>query len=160
MPDIMVRRAVAYGLGRVHQNWAVEILQHLQVQDDQWIVRTAATEVLDSKTPANDPHVPRALAAPSETPWLIEFAGKQGVGITPGAPATDILLTAIKKGSEEERLAALAYLKRSPSEGVIKALYESLHSSDADIRESSYQTLWEIASDGVNLPSPIQFGLA
>jgi len=160
MPDIMVRRAVAYGLGRVPEPWATEILQRLQVEDDQWIVRTAATEVLDSQAPANDPHVPRALTPPSETPWLIEFASKQGEGIAPGAPANDILLTAIRKGSAEERLAALAYLKRSPTDGVIKTLYESIHSSDADVRESSYQTLWEIASDGMTLPNPIQFGLA
>ncbi|MBI5932158.1 MAG: HEAT repeat domain-containing protein [Chloroflexi bacterium] len=160
LPDIIVRRAVAYGLGRVPETWALEILQNLQVQDDQWIVRTAATEVLDSRAPANDPRVPRAFAAPSETPWLIEFAGKQGVGITPGAPATDILLTALRNGTSEERLAALAYLKRTPNEGVIKALYESLHNDDADIREASYQTLWEIASDGASLPNPIQFGLA
>lgn len=160
MPDIIVRRAVAYGLGRVPETWAQEILQHMQVQDDQWIVRTAATEVLDSKLPANDPRVPRALATPSETPWLIEFAGKQGVGITPGAPAIDILLTALKNGTSDERLAALAYLKRAPNEGVIKALYESLHNDDVEIREASYQTLWEIASDGVPLPNPVQFGLA
>lgn len=160
MPDILVRRAAAYGLGRVPETWAQEILQNMQVQDDQWLIRTAATEVLDSRAPANDPRVPRAPTAPSETPWLIEFAGKQGVGIMPGAPATDILLTALKNGTPDERLAALAYLKRAPNDGVIKAFYETLHNDDAEIREASYQALWEIASDGVKLPNPAQFGLA
>ena len=160
MTDIVVRRATAYGLGRVDEPWALEILGQMQVQDDQWIVRTAAADALDGKAAPADPRVPRPLTPPPETPWLIEFAGKQGLGIAPGVPATDILLTALRNGTIEERLAALNYLKRSPTEGVTKALYESIHSEDAELREAAYQTLWELASGGAALPSPAQFGLA
>jgi HEAT repeat protein len=160
LKDILVRRAVVYGLARVDEPWALELLQKIQVDDDQWIVRTAATEVLDSLSMSNDPRVPRPLTPPSETPWLIEFAGKQGVGISPGVPATDLLIQALKHGDAEERIAALNYLRRTPNEGVVKAMYEAVQSDDSELREAAYQTIWDLASGGVALPNPAQFGLA
>ncbi len=159
MPDILVRRAVVYGLARVDAPWAMELLQKVQVDDDQWIVRNAATEVIDSKALPNDPRIPRPLTPPSQTPWLIEFAGKQGMGIPPGSPATDVLLLALKHGDEEERLAALPYLRRSASEGIIKELYHLVRGQDSEMIEAAYQVLWELASSGAQLPDPAQYGL-
>ena len=37
-----------------------------------------------------DPRVPRKLKTPSESTWLIEFAGKQGMGVSRGGPSTDV----------------------------------------------------------------------
>ena len=160
LADIMLRRAVVHGLAHVKQPWAIEILQKMQVEDDQWIVRTAATEVLDSKAPAVDPRLPRPFTPPSETPWLIEFAGKYGMGISPGVPATDLLLKALKDGNTDERLGALNRLRRTPSEGVIKNLYEAIQDTDSELRETAYQVVWEMASGGIPLPDPAQYGLA
>ena len=84
MQDILLRRAVVYGLARVNEPWATELLQKVRVDDDQWVVRNSASEVLDAMNSANDPRIPRPLKPPSETPWLIAFAGTQGVGISPG----------------------------------------------------------------------------
>ncbi|MGC8856037.1 MAG: HEAT repeat domain-containing protein, partial [Anaerolineae bacterium] len=159
LEDILARRAVVYGLRRVEEPWASEILQKMQIEDDQWVVRNAASEALENKAhPAAA--APRPLKAPSETPWLIAFAGKQGVGISPGAPATDILITALKKGSEEEKLAALPYLKYTPSEGVIRALYETMYTEDPKLREMAFLTLWEIGASGVQLSHPSQYGFS
>lgn len=158
LSDILLRRAVAYGLGRVDQPWAVEILQKIQIEDDQWVVRTAATEVLDAKANAGS-RAPRRLKAPSESPWLIEFAAKSGTGISPGTPATDILLTALRSENAEYRLAALAYLKYTPSEGVIGQMYHAMYKDDPELREAAYNALWEIGASGVKLPHPNQFGL-
>lgn len=159
LPDILVRRAAVYGLARVDEPWALDMLRQIQVEDDQWIVRTAATDALESKSPSADPRIPRPLTPPAQTPWLIEFAGKQGMGVSPGAPATDLLIKALKDGNEEERLAALSHLRRTPSEGVVKSIYEAVRSSDSELREAAYQTLWEMGSGGIALPHPSQFGL-
>lgn len=159
LPDLQVRRAVVYGLARVDAPWSWEILQNLQLNDNQWIVKTAATEVIESRANPADPRVPRPLPAPSQTPWLLEFAGKQGVGIPPGSPAIDILLNALKSGNEMERLGALSYLRRTPNEGVIKDIYNVMHSDDLDMREAAYQFLWELGSANIPLPSPKQYGL-
>jgi len=155
--DILLRRAVAYGLGRVNEPWSIEALQKIQIEDDQWVVRNAATEVLDSKTSAGS-RAPHKLKAPSESPWLIEFAGKQGMGISPGVPATDILLLALKSEDSDTRLAALPYLKFTPNDGVITQLYAAMYKDDPELREGAYNILWELGASGMKLPNPSQYG--
>jgi len=155
--DILLRRAAVYGLGRVNEPWAVEALKKLQIEDTQWVVRNAATEVLESKTSAGS-RAPRKLKAPSESPWLIEFAGKQGMGISPGVPATDILLLALKSEDSDTRLATLPYLKFTPNEGVITQLYAAMYKDDPELREAAYNILWELGTSGVKLPNPTQYG--
>jgi len=156
LTDILLRRAVVYGLARVEEDWAIEALQHIRVEDDQWVVRNSAGEVLDSKDEI-DPHIPQPLTTPSETPWLIEFAGKQGVGISPGSPATEILIAALNSDSEEVRLAALPYLKRMPNETVITNLYRAMYRNDAELREAVFLVLCELASGGIKLPAQEQY---
>lgn len=155
--DILLRRAVVYGLGRVPHTWAMDTLKKLQVEDEQWVVRNAATEVLDAKANLNS-LAPSKLRPPSDTPWLIEFAGKQGMGISPGVPATDILLLALKGEDPDARMAALPFLKYTPTEGVITQLYGAMYKDDPELREAAYNTLWEIGLSGVKLPHPSQYG--
>ena len=156
--DIMVRRAVVHGLSRIHQPWALELLQKMQVEDDQWAVRNLATQYLEQMSHV-DPRVPRRLKVPSDSPWLIEFAGKQGMGVPRGGPATEVLLSAFKVGETEERLAALPYLKRVANDGIIGALYNGMYGEDPEVREASFYAIEEIASNGINIPHPNQFGL-
>ncbi len=158
MSDILLRRAVVYGLVRTREPWALELLQKMRVEDDQWVVRYSASEVLDAMNVTNDPRIPRPLRPPSETPWLIEFAGTKGVGISPGAPATELLLQALKSPKNEEQLAALDFLKQRPNDGVVRAIYDAMYGDDADLREAAFLTLWEIGSSGYKLPHPTQFG--
>lgn len=159
LADILLRRAVVYGLARVNEPWAADLLEKLRIEDDQWVVRNSAAEVIEHKANVKT-RAPRPLGKPSETPWLIEFASKLGTGITPGTPATDILLQALKSSDADVRLAALPYLQQTPSEGVITQLYQSMYSDDVKLREAVYLTLMEIAASGAKLPHPSQFGLA
>ncbi|HNN13363.1 MAG TPA: HEAT repeat domain-containing protein [Anaerolineales bacterium] len=158
MNDILVRRAVVYGLGRVPQDWAVELLRKIQIEDDQWIVKNAATEVLDAKTHM-ELLAPAKLKAPHESPWLIEFAARNGMGVSPGVPATDLLLTALLGDDHDARMASLPYLKFSPTEGVITQVYDAMYSREPELREAAYMTLWEIGAAGVKLPNPTKFGM-
>jgi HEAT repeat protein len=158
LADIMLRRAVVHGLARIDEPWAVETLQRMQMEDDQWAVRNLANQYLEQKVHI-DPRVPRRLPIPSETPWLIEYAGKQGMGIPRGGPATDILISAYKHGETEQRLAALPYLKRVADEGIIGALYNGMYGEDPEVREASFYAIEEIAANGTRIPHPNQFGL-
>ena len=157
--DILLRRAVIYGLGRIHEPWALEMLKKAQIEDEQWVVRNAATEVLDAKTNIRS-FAPMKLKAPHETPWLLEFAAKKGMGISPGVPATDVLLLALKENDPDTRLASLPYLKFTPNEGVIAQIYNAMYQDDPEFREAAYHTLWEIGTSGVKLPHPSQYGLS
>ena len=156
--DLDVRRAVAFGLGRIHEPWAVELLVKLQTDDDQWVVRNSAQAVLEEQRKPN-PHIPKRLPPPSESPWLIAFAGKKGEGISPDKPPTDLLLMALKSDDAEERLAALSYLRMMPSEGVFGALYHAMYGGEPELREAVFQIFSEMAARGVEVPDPIQFGV-
>jgi len=89
---------------------------------------------------------------------LIEFAGKQGMGISPGVPATDVLLLALKSEDSDTRLASLPYLKLTPSEGVIAQIYNAMYGDDIELRETAYNVLWELGTSGIKLPHPNQYG--
>ncbi len=158
MKDILLRRAVVYGLARVREPWADEMLEKIRIEDDEWVVRNSAHEVLEARTIASDPRIPRPLKAPSESPWLIAFAATQGMGISPGAPATDILLAALKSPKIEERLAALEYLVHNPTEGTVRGIYGVMFGDDSEAREAAYLALWEIGASGYKLPHPSQYG--
>lgn len=156
--DILLRRAVVYGLGRIREPWAIEMLKKAQIEDDQWVVRNAATEVLDAKTNMTT-LAPTRLKAPHESPWLLEFAAKKGMGISPGVPATEVLMLALKDQDPDARLAALPYLKFTPSDGVLAEIYHSMYQDDPEFREAAYNVLWEIGASGVKLPHPSQYGI-
>ncbi len=156
--ELMVRRAAAYGLGRIREPWALELLNRLQTDDDQWVVRNSAHEVLEEQQRPNA-HVPKRLPPPTESPWIIAFAGKQGMGVTPDKPPTDLLLAALKSGSTEERIASLYYLRMMPVEGVFGALYQAAYGGEPDLREAAFYAIAEMAARGVDVPDPVQFGV-
>jgi hypothetical protein len=158
MDDLLVRRSVVYGLGRIRERWAEDLVNHLMAEDDQWAVRNAATEVNENHQRVN-PHIPQRLLPPSECPWIIAFAGKQGLGVSPDRPPTDLLLLALKSGTEEERLASLYYLRIMPIEGVFAALFQTMYGSELSLREAVFQTVSEMAARGVEVPDPVQFGV-
>lgn len=156
--DLMVRRAAAYGLGRIPEAWAEELLDKLQMEDTEWVVRNAAAEAMEARR--NLPsHVPKRLPPPTESPWLIAFAGKQGVGVTPDKPPTDLLLQALKSGTLEEKIASLNYLRIMPVEGVFGVMFQSMYAGEPELREAVFRTITEMAARGVQVPDPIQFGV-
>jgi hypothetical protein len=79
--------------------------------------------------------------------------------VTPGQPVTDLLLLALKSDKDEERQAALSYLRYIPGEGVLAALFGCIYGSDLSLREGAYYLLWEMSITGAKIPDPQQFGL-
>ncbi len=156
--DILLRRAAIYGLGRVRETWATDLLKKIQIEDEQWVVRNAATEVLEMRESGGN-LAPMKLKAPHQTPWLVEFAAKKGIGVSPGVPATDLLLLALKDEDPEARLAALPFLKYTPQDVVLKQLYEAMYKDDPELREAIFNLLWELGAAGVKLPHPSDYGL-
>ena len=158
MEDLLVRRAAVYGLARIDEPWAHERLNKLQVQDEQWVVRSAATQALEELSRPNlripQPHPPLA-----QTPWLIAFAGTLGVGIAPGKPALDLVAQAAKTGNDEQRLAAVRYLGLHGEENALSPLYQMYYGDDPDEAEAAYLALWTLSAGGLPLPEPQQFGL-
>ncbi len=157
--DLLVRRSAIYGLARIPQKWAKDLLNRIQIEEEEWAVRYVASEILE-KEKNKKWRAPQKQPPPSQSPWLIAFAGEKGLGIPAGSPATDVLLLALKSEKANERLAALAYLRRTPSKNIINALYHAMHSGTIEMREAVFLALVEIAASGVSLPDPLGIGLA
>jgi HEAT repeat protein len=160
LEDLLVRRAVVFGMARVKEPWAKELLEKMQVEDSQWVVRTAAEQTLDALSKP-DVHVPQQLPPLYQIPWLITFASERGMGIAPGKPAEDMLARALKEGNEDQRLAAMDVYRNVPSIAfsVVSDLYHVLYGSDEEMREAAFNTLWHLDAAGIDLPPPTQFGL-
>jgi hypothetical protein len=158
LEDLMVRRASIAGLLRVAEPWAIQILEKIQVEDSQWVAKNAAAQALDNLERPN-PYIPHPLPALTETPWLIAFAGERGIGIAPGKPAMELVLMALKEGNEEQRLAAMDYLKLKGDPSAVLPLYDTLYSTQGEIQEAALQTLWQLSAMDIELPVPTQFGL-
>jgi len=156
--DLLVRRAVVFGLAQVNETWASEILEKLRLEDGQWVVRSAASQALETIQGGN-PRIPRLLPLPSEAGWLVTFASQQGVGMTGGTFATDMLLKALKSGTEDERIAALDYLSLAPDDEVIRSTIHSIYCDSGNVSEAALVSLWRMAVSGATIPSPRIFGV-
>jgi HEAT repeat protein len=160
MEDLLVRRAVVYGIARIEEPWARELLEKMQLEDSQWVVRTAAGQAIEDLDKLGH-FIPKPLQTPYETPWLITFASEQGMGIAPGEASWDMLKKALKEGNEDQKLAAMEHYQQSPNAAVsvVPDLYNILYGGDHEMREAAYNTLWQVSASGVELDSPTQFGL-
>ncbi|MBU0510869.1 MAG: HEAT repeat domain-containing protein [Chloroflexi bacterium] len=156
--DLLVRRAVIYGLLRIRQPWSVQILEEMRIEDAQWVVKDAAARAVEELN-SPDPRIPRQLPPLEDTPWLIAFASERGVGISAGESAREMLLRALRDGNEDEQLAAIGQLQQRGETGIFPAIYHLLYGSNPELSEAAFNIVWHIAATGVDFPPPIQFGL-
>jgi HEAT repeat protein len=158
LEDILTRRAVVNGLAQIQEPWAMDILRKMQVEDSQWVVRNAAAQTLEVLEKGS-PDVPRRISDPHNAPWLIEFASKQGYGISPEKDVTEILHLALNTGTDDEKNAAIDYLHYTPSDDYIASLYHLVYAPSGQLRETAIIALWNAAFSGYPLPPVQKFGL-
>lgn len=156
-PDLLVRRALVYGLGLVRDDWSRNLLRQLQVKEAQWVVRTAALEALEMINGA-DPSIPRKLSEPHLCPWLIKAASNTGEGISPGIPPVPLLLKLLIQGTDDEKYGALQYLSTTDQESIIIRIYDMMYTQTESLREAAFYACWRISLSGVELPSTRKFG--
>jgi HEAT repeat protein len=150
MDDLLIRRAVIFGLARINEPWADEILENLQLEDQQWLVRNAAIQALEERNRPK-PYLPTPSGPLTDMTWLIEFASKLGIGVAPGKPAVDLLIRALRDGDEELRLAALNYLQVNGIEEVIPIIVNVYRGSLGEVREAAFNTLWHLSASGYEI---------
>jgi HEAT repeat protein len=156
--DLLVRRVAIHGLRLVDEPWAFNILEEMQIEDGQWVVRNAAAQVVEELTNL-DPYVPVPLEPLDDTPWLIEFASERGMGTSGEEASREMLMRVLREGSPEQTHAALEVLRRNGDSGIFPTIYHLLYGGDQEIAEAAYDTLWHLAATGAEIPPPIQFGL-
>lgn len=155
MDDLLVRRSAVFGLAKIDQPWAIETLDQLALEDKEWVVRSAATQIIEDRE-SPDPRIPGATTPLHETPWLISFAGERGIGIAPGKPAENLLLSALREGNPEQQQAALILFQRFPHPDALPLIYELLEEGYGDIQQAAFNTLWFFASAGLEISPMMQ----
>ena len=158
MDDLLIRRVSVYGLRLVNASWAIQILEKMQIEDGQWVVRNAAAQVVEEISQI-DPYIPRPLGAIEDIPWLIDFASERGEGISAGKPAIEMRVRVLKEGSRDQIYAALDLLWRLGENEIFPEIYHLLYGENQEIAEKSYNTLWHLAVTSAEIPPPLKFGL-
>jgi len=155
--DLLTRRAAAFGLARLNTTQAQLILEKMSLEDAQWVVRNAASALIEEINQI-PPTVPTPLSAPDRSPWLITFAGKQGQGIPAGDPAVELMIRALQNGDLSERIFAMSHLKYYSDPGIIGILYHILYQEYGPLQAAAYNTLLYMKTGGADMPSPVQYG--
>jgi HEAT repeat protein len=148
--DLLTRRAAIIALSNIREQWAEKTIEKVAVEDKQWIVRNVSSQILESFHHPN-PDTPIPLAKADESPWLLKFAAKKGMGLKPGEGAGDILLSALIEGNCEEALSSLQYLIKIPDEDVIKGIVQLLNTKNESLYEACILALWYISVGNTSL---------
>ncbi len=156
--EIMTRRAAAFGLARIMEDWALEALQKIRVDDQEWIVRGAAEELL-ARRQSPPWMIHRPPSNPTELAWVTAFAEKSGLGVGHGRASLELLRRALNDGSADVRMAALETLSWGLGDELSLDMFRILESGDDYLRDAAFEALWRLASTGVELPDPMKFGL-
>ena len=153
MDDLLVRRSVIFGLIRVNQPWAIKIVENLQLEDNEWVVRNAAIQAFDElqRKASYAPNPPPDL---TETQWLIEYANKIGTTIAPGKPAEQLVVKALMNGDPDEKLYALDYFRMRCDPNTKDLIYSTYSNNTGELRDVAYYLLWIMALAGIKLPIP------
>lgn len=139
--DMMTRRAVVFGLA---QAGARDILEKLEREDGQWVVRTAATTALEElQAQEKAPGVP-PLPDVEQLPWLISWAATLGEGVGLGDAALQMLQRALAEGNAQIRLAAVRAFVRIGRPDDIGVLRAVLADSDPLVAGVALEALEEI----------------
>ena len=152
MENPLTRRAAVFGLARVPEAWAIEMIEAVHLDDGEWIVRGAAAEVLERHR-----NPPWKIQPPvddlSDLPWLQSFAEKEGLAIAPGGAGLEMVRRALNKGSEDEQIAALEAITWAGGKELAMELLQSLNSPEPHLRDAAYEAIWQLRASGIDIRS-------
>jgi HEAT repeat protein len=150
MKNLLTRRAAVFGLARIPEDWVDEILHRIQLEDDQWVVRGAAAEVIERRQ--NPPwKIQKPVEDVSELAWLQSFAQKEGMAVAPGRPALEMVRRALNKGSQEEKISALEAIVWVGGDELSLEIFQALGSGEAYLRDAAFEALWQLHASGTNI---------
>ncbi len=153
MDDLLVRHAVVHGLGLIHESWAIEILDKMRIDEDEWVVRDLAQQVFEIYESVS-PYIPKHLPPAHLTAWLDKYTLKQGLGKPNPENSLDSLLVVLESGTVEQKQAAMGYIGRSGDPAIIPLLLTHITSPDPDLKQLVSLGIWYSAPPGYVLHSP------
>ena len=70
------------------------------------------------------------------------------MGVSPGLPAENLLRKALREGTEEQKLAALDYLRLHGNAEDIPLILAIQQNFPGELREAAFNTLWHLGAAG------------
>jgi HEAT repeat protein len=154
--DMYIRRAAISGLGTIDEPWAYRLVDEMRRLDDEWFVRSAATEVLErlqADPPAIAPDSPQRM----DFEWLSAWAERRGVAVSSSDEIRRAMVAALDDEEWTIRVAAADTLAAVGGQEAIGPLCSALEDADNLVREAAYGALYEVARRTrmrVEAPSP------
>jgi HEAT repeat protein len=142
--DMYIRRASVFGLGMVDEPWALRIVDQMRREDDEWFVRSAATEVID-RVSVDPPPIAPAPPNLEGQGWLVSWATSHGMTLGSWEEAFRVLIQAVQEGDWTIKLAAADVLRVCAGQEAIPTLRAAVNDENVLVREAAYAALYEIS---------------
>jgi HEAT repeat protein len=146
--DVMgVRRAVTFGLARVGEGWARDLLVKMERDDRQWFVRSAAIDALHlrSEEHGEGEAIDLTPLDRDNLGWLVQWTAQKGQPVGIGQPAAQALQRALEEPDVSVRLAAVYTYAHLGDADIIPELRKRLRDVDSLVRDAAFRALEEIA---------------
>ena len=140
--DMMARRAAVSGL---KEEGARGLLEKVAREDEQWIVRSAATTALEEMEKKENISGIAPVPEVEQLPWLISWAAAQGEGVGLGEAAQQMLRRALREGDNSVRLAAVQVLTQIGHPDDVGLLRAALTDPDPVVMGAAFEALAEIS---------------
>jgi HEAT repeat protein len=140
--DMMARRAAVSGL---KEEGARGLLEKMAREDEQWIVRSAATTALEEMEKKENISGIAPVPEVEQLPWLISWAAAQGEGVGLGEAAQQMLRRALREGDDSVRMAAVQVLTQIGHPDDVGLLRAALADPDPVVMGAAFEALAEIS---------------
>ena len=140
MDDLLVRYAVVHGLSLINESWAIDLLDKLRIDENEWVVRDLAQHVFETFE-TGSPYLPTPQPPAHKSAWLHTFTTQHDLTVVSPQTALDLLLTALEKGTVEQKQAALSYIRRLFLTDHIPSLLKLLDDPNPEIIQQAALTL-------------------
>ncbi len=142
LEDVIARRAAVAGLARLGDQ---DLLKKVAREDEQWIVRSAASAALEEMEAQQKIFGVEAPVKLDQLPWLISWAASQGESVGVGETARRTLCRALAEGDPPIRIAAARTLAQVGRAEDIDALQAALATTDQELIDAVLEALARIS---------------
>ena len=139
--DVQVRRAAVLGLSLLDAHWVEKQLIQVERHDDEWFVRSAANEALETMR-ARRKGIKWVPPNPADQRWLTAAFRPDGRIVPDGAAALPFLVQLINESDNPKmRAAGATLLSQLPAIDAIPALETAVRDADFQVSEAAFTTL-------------------
>jgi HEAT repeat protein len=139
--DLRVRRAAIQGLTLIEEAWVRPALVEIERTDDEWVVKSAASEALEMISVRAKPSPWQPLAVDQQG-WLVRHAALEERSVPKGSATLPYLVQILAESSgAEQRALAATSLGQLAKVAALPALETAVRDSDKQVSEAAYTTM-------------------